>query len=333
MRIETGEQLSRGLRKLGDGIKKRLWIAVPFIGSLELVKQVLGERWLRCDDVRLITDLSNLNNINYETVKCFDSAGKIKTLAGLHAKIYILDNEALVTSANLTCAAFSKLFEIGVFLSEKETKSVIHYYNELWTKEAEDIRRLEKPPKSSAQGVEEASSRKLATRWSLPEAPLNRLKQAGVSEARQRKKRPSWYLFNTNINNCDDNECEKDMIKHQKVAAYYEGHKELIDDLEKDDVVFLYRSGKGIVAMGKVSPDKRKTKLPPHEPNETKKEEYFKTLDNFKILKGQLCAAKIKKICNKYIIFRKMMVPIDEKSGERLKKEIMKLQAMEAVQS
>jgi hypothetical protein len=312
MRIETGEALAQGLRELGDGIKKRLWIAVPYIGSLKLVRKVLGTRWLQYKgiDVRLITDLSNPKNFNYETINNFKREGKIKEITGLHAKIYILDDKALVTSANLTDTAFSKRFEIGFFLSEKEAKSVIEYYKKWWRSEAKDIHgidRLKIPHRSSAQEVDEEPWRQLKRRWSLPKDPGDPQR---------------WFFINTNRSNDPENKCEKDMIKYRKASAYRR-RKELIDKLKKDDVVFLYGSGYGIVAMGEVATGKRKETFPQHYESK-KKEEYYMKLCNFRRLKKQLSPAEIKKICKKHIKFRGTMFSEDEKLGIKLKKEITK---------
>jgi Phosphatidylserine/phosphatidylglycerophosphate/cardiolipin synthases and related enzymes len=311
MRIETGERLAQSLRKLGDGIQKRLWVAVPYIGNLKLVRKVLGARWLQCKgiDVRLMIDYSNPQNFDYETLKSFKREGKIKTITGLHAKIYILDNKALITSANLTNTAFSRRFEIGTFLSENEAERVIAYYKKWWESEAKDIpgNRLKIPYKNSINEIEEAPSRGLTTRWLLPEDPGDPQR---------------WFFINTNRKT--DEKCEKDMIKHQKAAAYYGEHKGLIDKLKKGDVVFLYGSGSGIVAMGEVATGKRKEKYPVHGSSKEKKEEYYMELSNFKKLKKPLPSAEIKRICNKKIIFRPTMFSEDEKSGEKIKKEITK---------
>lgn len=56
------------------------------------------------------------------------------------------------------------------------------------------------------------------------------------------------YVLNTNkANSSDDHDA---MLSEGIAAAFEDGYKEKIDRLKKDDVVFLYESGKGIVAYG-----------------------------------------------------------------------------------
>ena len=62
-----------------------------------------------------------------------NSHGKIKHLKALHAKVYIVDDHALVTSANLTDRAFSRRHEIGVFLPPHESSSVIEAFKHWWS--------------------------------------------------------------------------------------------------------------------------------------------------------------------------------------------------------
>jgi hypothetical protein len=177
MEIETGSLLVNKLRSLCDCVQKRLWIASPFIGNWTAVRKILGRRWV--DDgnvvVRLITDISEISNFNYKTIKCFHERGEIKSIKGLHAKIYIIDDWALLTSANLTNTAFSKRYEIGVFLFGEEAKSLINIYNEWWENVVEDIP-LDWVSKLSHQRKiinekEEVSGKGLPVLWKLPPDP------------------------------------------------------------------------------------------------------------------------------------------------------------------
>src|SRR5205085_10434402 len=127
MKIETAEQLSRKLRALADKVHQRLWIAVPYVGGWKAVTSLLGLRWCDCDEVkfRLLTDVTNRGWLDKGTIEVMNDHGSIKHLLGLHAKLYIIDGYALVTSANLTEKAFSRRHEMGIFLSPAESKHVI----------------------------------------------------------------------------------------------------------------------------------------------------------------------------------------------------------------
>lgn len=176
MKLETGTHLVNKLRSLSDAIQKRLWIASPFIGNWTAVRKILGRKWI--DDasveVRLITDTSDSSNFNYETIKWFHDRGKIKHIRGLHAKIYIIDDCAVITSANLTNTAFSKRYEIGIFLSEVEAKSVIELYNKWWVNIAEETAPdwpFKISHRSSTLEKEEISGEGLPELWELPPDP------------------------------------------------------------------------------------------------------------------------------------------------------------------
>lgn len=94
--------------------------------------RIIGGAWKRSDiDFRVITDIET-GFIQQDTFCEFTNnhPDSIKSLKSLHAKIYIIDDWCLVTSANLTGTAFSKRYEIGtdnVNISEVET-----FFNSLW---------------------------------------------------------------------------------------------------------------------------------------------------------------------------------------------------------
>lgn len=107
------------LRSHCDNAKHRIWIASPFIGSSKEVHQILGGTWKRSSiDTRILTDaeagfvmndtFNNLTNANVP----------VRSLRSLHAKIYIVDDWCLITSANLTGTAFSCRYEVGTELDD-----------------------------------------------------------------------------------------------------------------------------------------------------------------------------------------------------------------------
>ena len=56
------------------------------------------------------------------------------------------------------------------------------------------------------------------------------------------------YLINTNKSNNPNDEI--DMLNNKKCAAYNGYWKYYIDEIDHNDMVFLYSSGKGIIARG-----------------------------------------------------------------------------------
>lgn len=174
MKILYGEDLVNELRKNCDSIKKRLWIAVPFIGGLESVRRIIGRQWIENSNlsIRLLTDINEFNNFNSEIIKLFNKQGRIKHLAGLHAKIFIADNVCLITSANLTNMAFSKRHEIGIFLDGTSSSKTISIFESWWKKsEKVSLENLRTFVRKEFTSTEERAGAVLPSLWSLPKDP------------------------------------------------------------------------------------------------------------------------------------------------------------------
>lgn len=148
-----------------------------YIGGLKSVQRILGRNWI--DDstisVRLLTDTNELNNFNSETIQLFGIRGEIRNLPGLHAKIYILDDYYLITSANLTNTAFTKRHEIGIFLDEVSSKNAISIFERWWNNSKEvSTESLIPTSRRVFTFVEETQGLKLPSLWTLPEDPVER---------------------------------------------------------------------------------------------------------------------------------------------------------------
>lgn len=173
MHFVSGQQLVDSIRKSSDKIKKRLWIAVPFIGSDKTVTSVLGANWFENPkiSVRLLTDASDFNNFNNSALQLFIQRGEIRDLLGLHAKIYLLDNECYVTSANLTNTAFSKRYEIGFHVTGAQVKDVEKIFMAWWkkSKPIKNIKTVEiLNKKSDTISKDEKFGMALPNLWQLP---------------------------------------------------------------------------------------------------------------------------------------------------------------------
>lgn len=57
-----GEKLVQELRKLSDRVNNRLWIAVPYIGGIKVVRRIIGKKWMDKTrlSIRLLTDINEL---------------------------------------------------------------------------------------------------------------------------------------------------------------------------------------------------------------------------------------------------------------------------------
>lgn len=95
--------------------RERFWVVSPFLGSWDKIEEIIGSVLVSNSklDVKLITDIGNTSGIDKTTLEKFLSVGEVKTLSMLHAKLYIIGDKVLVTSANLSETAFCRRYEIG----------------------------------------------------------------------------------------------------------------------------------------------------------------------------------------------------------------------------
>ena len=119
MEILTEQQQIDILRNKCDNVQSRIWIASPYIGGVKDVQKIIGGKWqLPSIDCRVLTDVDS-GFIREDTFDEFTNNNKeVRTLDSLHAKIYIVDDWCLVTSANLTGTAFLCRYEMGIASSD-----------------------------------------------------------------------------------------------------------------------------------------------------------------------------------------------------------------------
>lgn len=129
-----------------------------------------------------------------------------------------------------------------------------------------------------------------------------------------------YYILNTNSSN--DEEDHESMLREHIAAAYFSPWKNKIKNLSKGDIVFLYQSGFGIVATGKVSGTLKKRNY--HNDPKHIDEEYYMKLEQFYLLKSPMKAAEIKEITGVNHRFMGTMFGLDEESGKKLYKEIIR---------
>jgi hypothetical protein len=123
-----------------------------------------------------------------------------------------------------------------------------------------------------------------------------------------------FYILNTNYRN--DPKDHEMMIKEKRAAAFFSPWKEKIERISKGDVVFLYQSGVGIVALGVASGkvDKR-----PYQENPENQDEDFSTrLLKFELVDPPMQAAEIKEACGVNYRFMSTLFSIDAEAGRKL---------------
>ena len=128
-----------------------------------------------------------------------------------------------------------------------------------------------------------------------------------------------YFILNTNSSNNEED--HSDMLTNRKAAAYFAPWKHKIERLERGDVVFLYKSGTGIVAMGEA--DGKLEKAAYHNNPEHRDEEYFRKLRNFQLVDPPLTAAEIKDLSGVNYVFRNTMFGVDAETGKKIRRLIL----------
>jgi hypothetical protein len=182
-----GANLGFSLRRMSDTAKHRVWIVSPYIGCWPAVKALLGANWWLSSTVllRVITDIDDPTNVNRGTLLKLLDRGSVATIRGVHAKIYIVDDRAIVSSANLTDTAFTKRREIGVLLDAAEAKDTITAVNSWWDRHAKEISLDEiQGWEKTSPLTKEPEGEALPTLFPLPEKPSDSL--FNISDAKTR---------------------------------------------------------------------------------------------------------------------------------------------------
>ncbi|KOS68957.1 hypothetical protein AEA09_10635 [Lysinibacillus contaminans] len=125
------------------------------------------------------------------------------------------------------------------------------------------------------------------------------------------------YVLNTNHSN--NSYTTGEMLGEKKAAAYHAGWQEKIEKIQKDDIVFLYKSGYGIVGFGKGTGVYYKKDY-----DNTVNAETYTPLKDFYQLKKPLSASKMKEICKQGFNFRQTMFSISEENANKLIDTIQK---------
>ena len=123
------------------------------------------------------------------------------------------------------------------------------------------------------------------------------------------------YIINTNAKS--DPRYTEDMLNNKKAAAYYPGWREKIKKLQRGDLVFLYKSGEGIIAYGYADGDLKKAPcdgIPDYE--------YYMGLTSFKKLDVAISASRMKEITKCGFNFRQTMFSISGEAAKSLLKSI-----------
>jgi len=138
-RFLSEKELYPVVRQLSSKSEDVFWVASPYLGLR--AHQVFSHKIVDAPpkDVRFIFGLDeravgegavNPHEIEYFQ-KLFDNRN-IRTNSALHAKLYIFDKKALVTSANLSQTAFQRNIEVGALVEGEQVEKIKRFYVKLW---------------------------------------------------------------------------------------------------------------------------------------------------------------------------------------------------------
>jgi phosphatidylserine/phosphatidylglycerophosphate/cardiolipin synthase-like enzyme len=138
-RFLTEKELYPEVKKRSKQTKNILWVCSPYLGTNahEIFSEEIAKNPPK--DIRLLFRLEkrlvekgmvNPNEIEYFQMHIKNC--QIRTNSIFHSKIYIFDDSALVTSANLSKTAFEKSIEAGVILTGQQVEKVKRRFERLW---------------------------------------------------------------------------------------------------------------------------------------------------------------------------------------------------------
>jgi hypothetical protein len=130
-----------------------------------------------------------------------------------------------------------------------------------------------------------------------------------------------YFILNTNYSNHPEN--HQYMIKNRRAAAYLEPWKYKIEQIAKGNVVFLYKSGTGIVAFGTGSGKVDKS-ADPTDKHAGPDDMYSTQLEKFQEVSPPIPAAEIKGITGNNYRFMGTMFGLDRDSGKKLLEAVSK---------
>tara|TARA_R110000751_G_scaffold190314_1_gene296133 strand:+ start:83 stop:1411 length:1329 start_codon:yes stop_codon:yes gene_type:complete len=133
--------ITETLKKSITESKNRLNFAVPFISGF--AKKIISDKTHNnTTNKRLITrfDESNINTFNLPTLEyLIDKGFEICYNNRIHLKLYITDNDAFVTSSNLTTGGFEKNVELTVKVDNENFENCQGIFNDLWTESKHNV--------------------------------------------------------------------------------------------------------------------------------------------------------------------------------------------------
>lgn len=134
--------------------------------------------------------------------------------------------------------------------------------------------------------------------------------------------RRAW-IVNTNRTNRPAGEDEVDMLLNQKCAAYFSPWKESIEAIQPNDLVFLYRNTKGIIARG-IATGLAEVADYSNSEGFHEDEQVYMHLNRFEVLKTPIPAAEISEIVGYSVVFGQTRISMEYEEGLLIWRNITK---------
>ena len=163
------DELYKTIRQKSLEAKETLWVCSPHLGLN--AHTVFSQEILKNPpiDIRFVFRLNYLvvetGEVNPYEIQYFMEHFKgndVRSHDNFNSNIYIFDNSALVTSANLTKTAFEKDVEAGVLLDGSEFNEVKNFFNQsLWqtSRPISDVKKFKKIWCKSQKNVKDYSKK------------------------------------------------------------------------------------------------------------------------------------------------------------------------------
>jgi hypothetical protein len=163
------DELYKTIRQKSLEAKETLWVCSPHLGLN--AHTVFSQEILKNPpiDIRFVFRLNDLvvetGEVNPYEIQYFMEHFKgndVRSHDNFNSNIYIFDNSALVTSANLTKTAFEKDVEAGVLLDGSEFNEVKNFFNQsLWqtSRPISDVKKFKKIWCKSQKNVKDYSKK------------------------------------------------------------------------------------------------------------------------------------------------------------------------------
>ncbi len=154
MKFVYGKTLFEKFYELSSKAKEKAHIISAYVGKDSY--ELLSENVKDIEDVRFIVNFSKENvatcAISPNGIKQLKAIGDVHNREDLHAKLYLFDDAAIITSANFSRNAFRTNLEVGIIIDKPTIiQEIEKFFDELWRKSkpitTADIDEMEKVQK------------------------------------------------------------------------------------------------------------------------------------------------------------------------------------------